>query len=118
MKPPHIRRIRRRTSSCPRPRTRPRAPFPILSLLDDRSTEQNGRPLMESLQGGRALEIDAHALAARLAGYADVLIDLGTGDGRFVRHVAVSCPTTFAIGIDACRENLRPQARRAPPNVL
>lgn len=73
---------------------------------------------MESLQGGHALEIDAHALAARLAGYTDVLIDLGTGDGRFVRHVAASCPTTFAIGIDACRENLRRQTRRIPPNAL
>lgn len=73
---------------------------------------------MECLQGRHALEIDAHALATRLSGYAHVLIDLGTGDGRFVRHVAAARPTTFAIGIDACRENLRATSRRAPPNAL
>lgn len=73
---------------------------------------------MESIRGAHALAIDAHDLAARLAGYADVLIDLGTGDGRFVRHVAATCPTTFAIGVDACRENLRAASRRAPDNAL
>lgn len=73
---------------------------------------------MESIRGAHARELDAHDLAARLAGYAHVLIDLGTGDGRFVRHAAASCPATFAIGIDACRENLRESSRRAPANAL
>lgn len=73
---------------------------------------------MESIRGAHALDIDAQTLAARLVGYAHVLIDLGTGDGRFVRHVAAACPTTFAIGIDACRENLRESSRRAPDNAL
>jgi hypothetical protein len=77
-----------------------------------------GEADVESIRGAHAHEIDAHALAARLAGYAHILIDLGTGDGRFVRHAAASCPATFAIGIDACRENLRESSRRAPPNAL
>jgi 16S rRNA (adenine(1408)-N(1))-methyltransferase len=57
-------------------------------------------------------------LAGRLASYPHVLLDLGTGDGRFVRSIATSCPATFAIGIDACRENLRATSRGAPPNAL
>jgi hypothetical protein len=73
---------------------------------------------VESLRGKHALEIDAHELAARVAGYADVLIDLGTGDGRFVQSVAQTHPATFAIGIDACRENLRTRTLRTPPNAL
>lgn len=73
---------------------------------------------MESLRGKHAFEIDAHGLAARVAGYAEVLIDLGTGDGRFVQHVAATQPATFAIGIDACRENLRVRTLRTPPNAL
>jgi len=77
-----------------------------------------GETTVESIQGTHALDIDAQTLAARLTGYASVLIDLGAGDGRFVRHIATSCPATFAIGVDACRENLRDSSRRAPPNAL
>lgn len=73
---------------------------------------------METIEGKHAREIDAPELARRLAGYTHVLVDLGTGDGRFVRAIAASCPTTFAIGIDACRENLRERSRTAPRNAL
>jgi tRNA G46 methylase TrmB len=68
---------------------------------------------MESIQGKHALFIDAAELQARLTGYQQVLIDLGTGDGRFVEHVARAQPDCFAIGLDACRENLR-EASRTP----
>ncbi len=73
---------------------------------------------MESIQGKRALFIDAAELYTRLAGYQQVLIDLGTGDGRFVEHVARTRPSCFTIGLDACRENLRRASRRAPHNAL
>ena len=73
---------------------------------------------MECIQGRSALQLDALALARRLDGYRDILVDLGTGDGRFVRHMAAACPARFAIGIDACRQNLRQASRRAPPNAL
>lgn len=73
---------------------------------------------MEGIRGKRAFAIDAATLAARIASYDDIVIDLGTGDGRYVRHVARLEPTTFAIGIDTCRENLRPGSRVAPPNAL
>jgi len=73
---------------------------------------------MEIIRGKQASFMDAAALAECLAGYERIHIDIGTGDGRFVRHVAQTCPTTFALGIDAARENLRQQARRAPENAL
>jgi 16S rRNA (adenine(1408)-N(1))-methyltransferase len=73
---------------------------------------------MESLCGKKSRAIDAPALAGYLAGYADVLIDIGTGDGRYVLHHARACPSRFAIGIDACRENLRAAARATPCNAL
>jgi 16S rRNA (adenine(1408)-N(1))-methyltransferase len=73
---------------------------------------------MESIRGKQALEIDAPALAQRLAGYERILMDIGTGDGRFVQQVAKTCPEQFAIGIDACRENLCASSRNALLNAL
>jgi 16S rRNA (adenine(1408)-N(1))-methyltransferase len=61
---------------------------------------------MESIQGKRA------------AGYQEVLLDIGAGDGRFVRQMAAECPARFVIGVDACRENLRAISRAAPANAL
>ena len=60
---------------------------------------------MEYIRGKTSAEIDADGLAAGLAGFSDVLIDIGTGDGRYVLHVARTRPTWFALGVDACREN-------------
>jgi len=73
---------------------------------------------MESIQGKRAVQIDTSALRDRLAGYQEVLLDIGAGDGRFVRQMAAECPARFAIGVDACRENLRANSRMAPANAL
>jgi 16S rRNA (adenine(1408)-N(1))-methyltransferase len=73
---------------------------------------------MEGIQGKQTWNIDAATLATRIAGYREVAIDIGTGDGRYVRRVARQCPASFAIGIDACRENLRGVSRTTPPNAL
>ena len=73
---------------------------------------------MEMLRGKTSLAIDAAALAARQTGYPHTLIDIGTGDGRFVRALAEQQPNWFVIGIDACRENLRVRSRAGLPNVL
>jgi 16S rRNA (adenine(1408)-N(1))-methyltransferase len=73
---------------------------------------------MESIQGKRALRIDAPALLGRLAGYQEVLLDIGAGDGRFVRQMAAEYPARFAIGVDACRENLRANSHAAQANAL
>jgi 16S rRNA (adenine(1408)-N(1))-methyltransferase len=73
---------------------------------------------MEGIQGRRALRIDTHELARRRAGYDEVALDLGTGDGRYGRAVALAHPKRFVIGVDACREHLHEVSRRAPPNAL
>ncbi len=73
---------------------------------------------MEGICGKRASVIEAATLAARIAGYGDILIDIGTGDGRYAQTVARQCPSSFAIGVDACRENLRGVARNPPRNAL
>ena len=73
---------------------------------------------MECIRGKTSAEIGVDRLAADVAGYDDVLIDLGTGDGRYVLHVARTNPTWFAVGVDACRDNLRKASRKAPSNAL
>jgi 16S rRNA (adenine(1408)-N(1))-methyltransferase len=73
---------------------------------------------VEYIRGKTSAEIDADGLAAGVAGYGEVLIDVGTGDGRYVLHVARTRPTWFAIGVDACRDNLRKISRKAPSNAL
>ncbi len=73
---------------------------------------------MEIIRGKHASFIDSAALAEQLARYDRIHIDIGTGDGRYVRHLAQANPNSFVIGIDACRENLYEVSRRAPLNVL
>ncbi len=73
---------------------------------------------MECIRGKTSTEIGVDRLTADVAGYDDVLIDVGTGDGRYVLHVARTSPTWFAVGVDACRDNLRKASRKAPSNAL
>ncbi len=73
---------------------------------------------MEFMHGKQSFQLDGATLRARLAGYRELLIDLGTGDGRYVHHLAQSDPTRFVVGLDACRENLVDFSRRARPNSL
>ena len=53
-----------------------------------------------------------------MAGYGDVLVDVGTGDGRYVLHAARTRPGWFVVGVDACRDNLRKASLKAPGNAL
>ena len=78
----------------------------------------NCTEILHITHGRHAERLDASQLMSRIGGYTDVVIDLGAGDGRYVRYVAAGCPTTFAIGVDACAENLRSCSRDAPPNAL
>jgi 16S rRNA (adenine(1408)-N(1))-methyltransferase len=73
---------------------------------------------MEIIHDKDTASLDAAALAVQLRGYHDVLIDLGTGDGRYVRYMAAERPTWFIVGVDACREQVRRASRRAPRDVL
>ncbi len=73
---------------------------------------------METIRGKTSLELDLTGLAERLAGYNRITLDLGTGEGRYVRALAGKYPDWFMIGVDSCRENLREYSRTKLPNML
>lgn len=73
---------------------------------------------METIRGRMSREIDGIELTERLADHTHITIDLGTGDGRFVRRMAEQNKEKFFIGIDACRENLCANSQRKMPNML
>ena len=73
---------------------------------------------METIRGRAPHTLDLTELHARLANYQRIILDLGTGDGKFAFHYARSFPQHFIIGVDACRENLREYSRAELPNML
>jgi 16S rRNA (adenine(1408)-N(1))-methyltransferase len=73
---------------------------------------------METIRGRMSLHLDWNGFRNRLAQYNHVTLDLGTGDGRFVRTLAERYPQRFIIGVDACRENLREHSRAKLSNML
>jgi hypothetical protein len=73
---------------------------------------------LEYHAGKRSLPLTAESLRLRIAPYSQLLLDLGTGDGRFVRQVAASHPDMLAIGLDACRDPLRAGGRHLSSNAL
>ncbi len=73
---------------------------------------------METIRGKTSLNMDIHGLNERLTNFPRVVLDLGTGDGRYVRYLAERNPGWFIIGVDACRENLREHSNAKLPNAL
>ncbi len=73
---------------------------------------------METIRGRTPLELQLDGLTERLTDYDHIVLDLGTGDGRYVRTLATAYPDWFVIGLDACRENLREHSRVRLPNML
>ncbi|NTU82164.1 MAG: class I SAM-dependent methyltransferase [Chloroflexales bacterium] len=73
---------------------------------------------MECVHGKQRTEIDRAALDRCMAAHPYRWIDLGTGDGRYVQHLAAALPRWLVIGVDACREPLRERSRRGPPNAI
>ena len=73
---------------------------------------------METIRGRQSLDMDLTGLNDRLKKYTRIHLDLGTGDGRYVRHLAERKPRWFVIGVDSCRENLREHSRAKLPNAL
>lgn len=73
---------------------------------------------MERLCGRRRIDLEGRELTQMVAPYTRVLVDLGTGDGRFIDSCARMDAATFALGIDACRDALIERSRRAPANAL
>jgi 16S rRNA (adenine(1408)-N(1))-methyltransferase len=73
---------------------------------------------METIRGRKSLELDLIGLTDRLTNYKHLVLDLGTGDGRYARTLAESRPSWFVIGVDACRENLREHSQAKLKNLL
>ena len=73
---------------------------------------------METIRGKTSLDLDLNGFTTRLTNYNRVILDLGTGDGKFAFHYARAFPRHFVIGVDACRENLREHSRAELPNAL
>jgi hypothetical protein len=73
---------------------------------------------METIRGRKSLELDFNGFKGLPAGRTRIIIDLGTGDGRFVHDAAENDPGSFVIGIDTCRENLREHSRAKLQNML
>jgi 16S rRNA (adenine(1408)-N(1))-methyltransferase len=73
---------------------------------------------METIRGRVSRELGMEELKERLAGYNRIVLDLGTGDGRYARHLAERDPSWFVFGVDACRENLHKESRTQQANLL
>ena len=73
---------------------------------------------METIRGKRALVLDVTGLKQQFTDYNRVLLDLGTGDGRYARSLAIRHPDCFIIGVDSCRENLREHSQAPLNNLL
>lgn len=73
---------------------------------------------METIRGRKSLDLDFNELQKRIAGYDRIILDLGTGDGRYVRTLAENNPDWFVIGLDACREKLREHSSAKLQNML
>jgi 16S rRNA (adenine(1408)-N(1))-methyltransferase len=73
---------------------------------------------MELIEGKHSRMLDRAGLLARATAYPYLWLDLGTGDGRYVTHLAATLPSWLIVGIDACREPLRTRSRTAAPNAL
>jgi hypothetical protein len=73
---------------------------------------------METIRGKASLDLDLYGFMDRLTNYKRVFLDLGTGDGRYVRYLAERNLHSFVIGLDSCRENLQEHSRAKLQNML
>lgn len=62
--------------------------------------------------------MQAADLAAWAKTYREITVDLGAGDGRFVRDLAIKHPASGAIAVDLCEANLRTSSRAGAGNAL
>jgi tRNA G46 methylase TrmB len=73
---------------------------------------------MEIIRGKKTSFITGEQFTEIVNPYSTIHLDIGTGDGRFVRHLAQTDSQQFIIGIDACRENLHSISRQRLDNAL
>lgn len=65
------------------------------------------------VRGREVVELDAAAASELFGGYDSVVVDVGTGDGRFAYALAKDDPARLVVGLDSVKENLEEVSRRA-----
>lgn len=73
---------------------------------------------METIRGRKSLELSTNGWKDQLADYNRIILDLGTGDGRYARALAEKHPDWFVVGVDSCRENLHEHSQTKLKNLL
>lgn len=73
---------------------------------------------METIRGKTSHDLDINEFRNRIVNHNRILLDLGTGDGRYVHFLAGGNPGLFVIGLDACRENLHEYSQMKLSNML
>ena len=68
---------------------------------------------MKVIKGNKELDIDKKDLENILSKYKKVVIDIGTGDGRFVYKKALENKNVFYIGIDPSAKQLNKFSKKA-----
>ena len=68
---------------------------------------------MKALQGRRITPLEPAAFQQLRERFGHCLVDVGTGDGRFVYRTAVERPDTLCIGLDPVAEALRKVSDKA-----
>lgn len=65
------------------------------------------------VRAGGAVAIDAREVSALVERYSEVIVDLGTGDGRHVLRTARAQPDALVVGVDPVADAMADSARRA-----
>lgn len=68
---------------------------------------------MRRVVGKQVVQVSGEEFVSLRAGYRDVLVDVGTGDGKHAYHLARQRPDLLVVGLDANRDNLRQVSARA-----
>jgi 16S rRNA (adenine(1408)-N(1))-methyltransferase len=68
---------------------------------------------MNVVRGKKVVDMPAAQLAGIVEAHDRVVVDLGTGDGRYALRYAQDHPRTLVIGVDALADNLREVSHRA-----
>ncbi len=68
---------------------------------------------MRQVVGKIVHDLDATSFAGLRGGYRDLVVDLGTGDGKHVTSLARQRPDALVVGVDAGPDAMRAPAQRA-----
>ena len=73
---------------------------------------------MKCVKGNKIIELDKTELDQLINAYEETVIDLGTGDGRFVYKNASANPKALFIGIDTLAVNMAEYSKKARKEKL